>query len=180
MLNLTGGLVLVLLVQLPLVAEASYLIKLKNGNEFITTRYWQEGKQVLFDTYGGVFGVDRGFVTSIELSGKPVKIETVSAITEEEKVQPTATKESQDPAKPRESADPKKADDPIMMEFDGLKSQLKGLDGMLTSELLEYSNKITALEKKLQAEGKTNTYLREFGDLFEMGDAVEEVLKTRH
>jgi len=34
-------------------ASAAYVIKLKNGNEYITNRYWQDDKQVLFETYDG-------------------------------------------------------------------------------------------------------------------------------
>ena len=39
--------------------DGAYVIKLKNGNEYVTTRYWREGKQVLFETYDGVFGIDK-------------------------------------------------------------------------------------------------------------------------
>src|SRR5581483_4251878 len=49
-------------------ADAAYVIKLKNGNEYVTSRYWNEGGQVLFDTYNGVFGVDRAFIRAIERS----------------------------------------------------------------------------------------------------------------
>jgi len=48
------------------------LARLKNGNEFVTSRYWPEGRQILFDTYGGVFGIDKAFVTKIEASDKPL------------------------------------------------------------------------------------------------------------
>ncbi len=46
-------------------ADAAFVIKLKNGNEFITSRHWQEGKQVMFDVYDGVFGVDKALVLKI-------------------------------------------------------------------------------------------------------------------
>ena len=42
----------------PTVGKAAYIIKLKNGNEFITGRYWHEGRQLMFDAYGGVFGIE--------------------------------------------------------------------------------------------------------------------------
>ncbi|TMA94865.1 MAG: hypothetical protein E6J74_14000 [Deltaproteobacteria bacterium] len=56
------------------VADAAYIIKLKNGNEYITTRYWQEGRQVFFDTYDGVFGIERTFVTKIEKTDQIVRL----------------------------------------------------------------------------------------------------------
>jgi hypothetical protein len=56
------------------VADATYIIKLKNGNEYITTRYWQEGRQVFFDTYDGVFGIERTFVTKIEKTDQIIRL----------------------------------------------------------------------------------------------------------
>jgi hypothetical protein len=50
-------------------AHAAYVIKLKNGNEYVTSRYWREGEQVLFDILGGVFGVETSFITKIEKTG---------------------------------------------------------------------------------------------------------------
>lgn len=54
--------------------QAAYLIRLKNGNEYITNRYWQDGKQVLFETYDGVFGIDKSFVTKIEPSSRSLPL----------------------------------------------------------------------------------------------------------
>jgi hypothetical protein len=61
--------------------DAAYVIKLKNGNEYLTTRYWNEGSQVRFDTYGGVFGVDKSFVAKIERADRfvPLPISATSA-----------------------------------------------------------------------------------------------------
>src|SRR6185503_12748353 len=53
-------------------ADAAYVITLKNGNEYVTARYWQEGGQVLFDTYGGIFGIEKAFVSKIESSERIV------------------------------------------------------------------------------------------------------------
>jgi hypothetical protein len=47
-------------------ASAAYVIKLKNGNEYITNRYWQDSKQVWFETYDGNFGVDKTSVSRVE------------------------------------------------------------------------------------------------------------------
>src|SRR5258705_11484653 len=66
--------------------EAAYVINLQNGNEFMTGRYWHEGTQVMFDVYGGVFGIDRAFVTKIEESNKALKLE--AAAREDHKVKP--------------------------------------------------------------------------------------------
>ena len=56
------------------VLNAAYIIKLKNGKEYVTTRYWHQHGQLFFDTYGGVFGIDKGFVTKIEKTNQIVPL----------------------------------------------------------------------------------------------------------
>ena len=73
------------------VADAAYLIKLKNGNEFFTGRYWQEGQQIMFDVYGGAFGIERAFVSKIEKSARTMR----EATWQTEAAAPLATKNSQ-------------------------------------------------------------------------------------
>jgi len=164
-------------------AMGAYAIKLKNGHEFITSRYWQDGRQLLFEVYGGVFGVDKALITTIEASDKPITL--LSTVTEapEAKPQPAPVKGEregiQPAASPEAKAQVKRTGDPIFKEFDALKERFKGLDGMLTSELQEFSTDLTNLKRKIQASGKPNDYLREFTALFEMGDALEKALQTR-
>ncbi|MGH7809506.1 MAG: hypothetical protein ACREP5_04420, partial [Candidatus Binatia bacterium] len=68
------GLFLIITLSMISVADAAYIIKLKNGNEYVTNRYWQDGTQVLFDTYGGVFGIDKMFVGKIEKTDQVIKL----------------------------------------------------------------------------------------------------------
>src|SRR6187402_1394613 len=58
-------------------ADAAFVIQLKNGNEFVTGRHWQEGTQIMFDVYGGVLGIDRKFVSKIARSDKPLQLLTL-------------------------------------------------------------------------------------------------------
>lgn len=67
-------------------ADAAFVIKLKNGNEFVTGRHWQEGTQVMFDVYGGVVGVDRNFVSKIAQSDKPLQLLTLPSQDEKPRV----------------------------------------------------------------------------------------------
>lgn len=163
-------------------ANAAYVIKLNNGNEYVTTRYWQRGSQVLFDSYGGVFGVDKAFVGTIKKTDRAVQMTTMarperaeSPGTSEENTEdvagPSADKEAKQPTRD--------ANDPIMKEFNQIKSLSQNLDRMLSSELFELSNRLTALKKKLQLEGKTNEYLSEFGAIHELGGAIEAALNAR-
>jgi len=172
-------LVLVFSLRLP-IAHAAYLIKLKNGNEFITGRYWQEGRQLLFDIYGGVFGVDRAFVSKIEGSGLSTSVTEPAQEAPERK--PQADLADKKDTKSSSVVDAKleaKRDDPIMKDLYALKEKFKVLDGMLTPELQQFSRDLSDFKRKIQLSGKSNDHLREFGEAHEMGDALEEALKSR-
>lgn len=179
----TGLLLGFFLVPLGDTAMAAYLIRLKNGNEFVTSRYWLEDRQVLFDTSGGVFGIDKAFVTKIEASDRPLT--PLATIIEEPEVKRPSTplkgkqEPNQEPVSKPQEREVNRADDPIVQEFSVLKEKFKGLEGMLTSELQDFSTDLTNLKRKIQASGKSNEYLREFTAIFEMGDALEETLKAR-
>ncbi|HXG51458.1 MAG TPA: hypothetical protein VNN77_08660 [candidate division Zixibacteria bacterium] len=161
-------------------AEAAFIIRLKNGNEFVTGRYWVEGTQVLFDAYGGVFGVEKQLVAKIEPSEKAVRLLVAPAGPAEKTTQvdrpekPAAIERAEGP--PTKT---RKPDDLIQREFAELKEQSRKIDGMLTSELLELSNRLAVFRRKLQQEGKTNEYLKEFTELQEIGETVEAALKSR-
>jgi hypothetical protein len=163
--------------------SAAYLIKLKNGNEFVTARYWQEGKQLMFDTYGGVFGVDRAFVTRIEQSDKPVSLAVATQELPEQKPQ-NESSEKKDPAQPSKPVqakpEAKRDDDPITQKFNGLKERSKGVDGMLTSEIRELLGEITAFKTKIRSDSKLFiNYAREFNEAQELGNVTEAALRSR-
>jgi hypothetical protein len=164
----------------PAVIDASYVIRLKNGNEFVTGRYWQEGRQVMFDSYEGVFGVDKTFVSIIYMSNKPPAMAPKNPeVTQEKSNEPVLNQENKMQKAATSPEVIREKDDSIQKEFDALKAHSASVDGMLTSELMEYAKKLAAFKKKLQLEGKTNDYLREYGEIHEMGDAVEAALKKR-
>jgi len=50
----------------PCVVSASYIIHLKDGREFVTDRYYEEGDQIKFKRYGGVIGIQKGLVKEVE------------------------------------------------------------------------------------------------------------------
>jgi hypothetical protein len=163
-------------------ADAAYIIKLKNGNEYVTNRYWQDGSQVLFDAEGGIFGIDKGFVSKIEKADRVIKVATVAPNDPSEGIQTEAAK-VQDGGKsaieptPRKERDPA---DPIVGEFDRLKNQSKDVSGMLASEIRQLLNEITALKNRISKDSKLFIeYGREINDLHEMGDVVETALRAR-
>ena len=50
----------------PSICFSSYIIHLKDGREFVTDRYWEEGEQIKFNRYGGVIGIEKDLVKEIE------------------------------------------------------------------------------------------------------------------
>ena len=171
------------LVSLGDTAMGAYVIRLKNGHELVTSRYWLEGHQILFDTYGGVFGVYKAYVAKIEASDKPLT--PLATIIEEPEVKrPSTPSKAQQESKPAPVSTPQesevnRADDPVVQEFSALKERFKGLDGMLTAELQNFSTDLMNFKRKIQASKKSNDYLREFTESFKMGSALEEALKAR-
>ena len=180
-----GGLVAVMLGSGVSVADSAYVIKLKNGNEYITDRYWREGAQVLFDTYGGVFGVDRNFVLKIEKSDKLVRL-AITAAPDPSDMPEAISKQSGDdeltkeaPAVGAKAPAKKDENDPVYKEFDALKAQAGELTAMLTGELDVYLKKVAALIAKIRSERKVNQYLREYSELSAMANDAEAALKSR-
>jgi hypothetical protein len=163
-------------------ADAAFVIQLKNGNEFVTGRHWQEGTQVMFDVYGGVVGVDRNFVSKIARSDKPLQLLTLRS--QYEKPEIPARKDESEPnkalapssGKPDPKPDP---NNPILKEFEALKQKSSSVNGMLTSELNEFSKNVASLKRKIQTSGESNRYLEEFTELHKIGDDLENLLKER-
>jgi FtsZ-interacting cell division protein YlmF len=165
--------------------EAAYVIKLGNGNEFVTGRYWHEGTQVMFDVYGGVFGIDRAFVTKIEESNKVLTLEAAAREDPKDKPQTEQAEEAKESKKPptpvEAKAEVERNDDAIAKEFSRLKERSKGVDGMLTSEIRELLMDITAFKNKISRDSKLFIkYAREFNDAQEIGNVTENALTSRN
>lgn len=178
------GLIVIITLSIINVADAAYIIKLKNGNEYVTTRYWQEGTQVLFDTYGGVFGIDKVFVGKIEKTDKVIKTlthvdlhpaETPKATLKESNLD--ANKEA--PVSAEKAPVKKDQNDPLYKEFTALKAQSDSLNTMSRSELDEYAKMIAGLMSKIQNERKTSQYRQEYSELNALANSVEETIKSR-
>jgi hypothetical protein len=161
--------------------EAAYVIKLGNGNEFITGRYWHEGTQLMFDVYGGIFGIDRAFVTKIEESNKALKLEASVYEDVKDKPRTEQAKEAKKPTtSPEVKAETERKDDPITQEFNHLQETSRGIDGMLTSEIRDLLRDITAFKNKISRDSKLFIkYAKEFNDAQELGAATETALRSR-
>ena len=163
-------------------ADATYIIKLKNGKEYVTTRYWHEGGQVRFDTYGGIFGIERTFVRRIEKTDQVIRPATIADRDPGENIQDDKSqkdKESEE-AKPTTELKQRDPDDPIVGEFKRLKEKSKEVDGMLTEEIRDLLKEIKAFKNKMSDNSKLFVeYSREFNDIHEISSAVEAAFNAR-
>jgi hypothetical protein len=180
-----GGVVVAIVTSGFGVLDAAYVIKLKNGNEYITARYWRDGSQVLFDTYGGVFGIDRGFVSKIEKTDQSVRLARVSERDPADKLQSDFAKPNKEfveakPATETKTEQKREPEDPIVGEFNRLKAKSKEVDSMLTSEIRDLLREIKAFKDKISGDSKLFvSYGREFNDVHEVGSVVESALQSR-
>lgn len=165
-------------------AEAAFVIRLKNGNEFVTARYWQDGKQVLFETYDGTFGIDKSFVSKVEKTDKPIRlITTAQAAAELKPVEATSKEDGEAKKTVANNPDPapakKNEDDPILRHFQSIRERSKNIDGMLTSELTLLAKDLEDLKRAMQLGGKTNEFLDEFRELHQIAERVEVAITGR-
>jgi hypothetical protein len=181
--KIVSYLALTLCMNAPAIANGAFVIRLKNGNEYITNRYWQEGGQILFDADGGVFGIDKVFVKNIEKTDKVIKLVTTASQDPAERSQTEAANEISDDKEATAQAPAKKeraADDPIVGEFNRLTAKSKDVNGMLASEIRELLSEITALKNKIAKDSKLFIeYGREINDLHDTSNTVETALRSR-
>jgi len=65
-------------IALPAKGLAAYLIELKNGSQYVTHDYWEEGNQIKFNFSGGQIGFSKDSVLKITDTDLPVKDEIVT------------------------------------------------------------------------------------------------------
>ena len=164
-------------------ADAAYVITLKNGNEYVTARYWQDGGQVLFDTYGGIFGIEKAFVAKIEQSDQPFRLAPAA---DRQPVQTAPAGSGSDTADVKKPAAAPKTEkkrednDPVVSEYNRLKVKSKDVDGMLTSEISDFLKEITAFKNKLMRDSKLFfEYGRELNDTQAIDEVVKSALRSR-
>jgi hypothetical protein len=180
-----GGLILGIFGSSVNVVDAGYVIRLKNGNEYVTDRYWHKGTQVLFETFGGVFGVEKTFVSKIaksDLGFRPIKLLEGEPAATDESSTGTPANNAAEPKPSREAKVEKKRDgnDPIYSEYNRLKERSREVTGMLTSEIRDLLRDITVFRNKLSRDSKLFIqYGQEFNDAQEIAAAVETALRSR-
>ena len=86
----------------PCVCLASYIIHLKDGREFATDRYYEEGDQIKFKRYGGVIGIQKDLVREIEVIEEVEELpaEKEKAELAKDELNPSAKKQGSEEKRP--------------------------------------------------------------------------------
>ena len=177
-------------------ADAAYVIKLKNGNEYVTARYWQEGSQVLFETFGGVFGVERAFVSKIEPSNRMVPLaiapsgkekqigtepQSFASSTERESNRPGDGKPVQPAAAapgPTEPKEPLKKDEDILKEYRELQKRFSQINDLPKHEVRGLDADMESFKRKVASAGMAEAHKQELDTLATLQRAINGYLKA--
>lgn len=169
---------LVLLFQsYPAASYAAYLVRLKNGKEFVASRYWEEGKRVMFDTGGGIFGLEKDSISKIEKTDR-------SSIGEEPVQKPNAqepTPVKSEDQKEKVSTPPEiaKKDEEVVKEFRLLQERFSRLNDLTDNEVHKLSDDLNAFGRKLLGSHLAETYKDEYDAANTLIRAIDGLLKAR-
>ena len=81
-------------IALPSEGLASYLIKLKNGSQYVTSDYWEEGNQIKFNISGGQVGFSKESILKITETDLPVEAEIITPETPSTETEPASEAEA--------------------------------------------------------------------------------------
>jgi len=154
----------------PLLSHASYIIHLKGGGQFITSKYWEEDGQIKFFVSGGMMGIDKDTVRKIEKSN--IDANEYYEINKPEKASPqvdrTLEKAIKKDAIPPDSAAKKEKVD-IKAYQDKMRKLKAELDKTL--EIVREAEK----NKDIDAERKARADLRQIStEIYNLTDELKE------
>lgn len=176
---------------------AAYVILLKDGRAITTHEYWEEGDQIKIKQFGGVVGIAKKNVISIEETDDVKTIVVKSPPDKEpeeanEKGETPQQKEDKE-AKKEKSGDvsrkkePQKTDNekaskeknPLLKEFDALKKKFEKVEDMTKEELTQFDKALRNLRNKIIKAGLAGPYANQMFEILDMGNKAEEVYKKR-
>jgi len=174
---------------------AAYLILLKDGRAITTHEYWEEGDQIKIKQFGGVVGIAKKNVISIEEADdlRTIVVKSPPEKSPEEaneKGEPDQQKEDKEAKKeqsgdvnkkPEESAKGKasKERNPLLKEFDSLKKKFEKVEDMTKQELSQFDKSLRDLRNKIIKAGLAGPYANQMFEILDMGNKAEEVYKKR-
>ncbi len=169
-------LIVILLILHTSLAEAAYRVLLKNGREFVAARYWEEGKRIMFDTGGGVFGLEKNSVSKIEKTNQPAN-QAPAQKPDVEEPPPLKTEEPKKGAPtPKETV---KKDDEIVKEFRLLEERFSRVNDLTDDEAHKLSDDLSSFRRKLAENNLSETYKDEYDAANTLIRAIDGLLKAR-
>ncbi len=170
---------IILFLTCPLASPASYRIQLKNGGEFKTVRYWEEGDQILFYVYGGVAGVQKDSVKYIKKADVAYNEKTFGESNPIENTKPPSIRAQAEVQTGPITVENQKEHDEFLKGFSLLKERFKNLESMKTSELYEFRDDLNNFKRISLAKGLSHIYDKQLIEVYSMDDAVKAILKGR-
>lgn len=179
-------LVLIMFLAFPLLSQASYIIYLKDGGQFLTARYWAEGDEIKFEVSGGVMGIDKADVKKIVESEEEIlddsyktkksiqPSESVETKPETELVKPDE-KDKKTEAKEGISDDPNKNPD-IMNKYRQLRARYEGRNGLTIDELQMLRNELVELRDRIYSNNLSDSHEKEKIDLNDMQFRIRSLI----
>jgi hypothetical protein len=189
--KLAAGFLAITLIFSASLCWAAYVIHLKDGRNITTHEYWDEEDQIKIKQYGGVVGIAKDDVVSIEetddvktivvksppetkLEGTKKGAETPQG-REDKAGDVNKEKKSEKPNK--ESAQKEK--NPLLKEFDALKKDFEGVESMSKQQLSQFDKALRALRNKIIKAGLASPYANQMVEILDMGSKAEEMFKKR-
>lgn len=174
------------------VCSAAYLIHLKDGRNITAREYWEEDGQIKIKQYGGVVGIPKEDVSSIEetddvrttvIKSAPEKETEKEAGGTEAAAQKEDKKEGENkPEDAKKEKAPEKPDgekNPLLKEFDSLKKKFENVENMTKQELFQFDKALRDLRNKIIKAGLAGPYANQMFEILDMGNKAEEVYKKK-
>lgn len=166
------------------VCSGAYLIHLKDGREITTSEYREEGGQIKIRQYGGVVGISKEDVVSIEEIDDPKTIIVKPPAKDKpeaanEKAETPQQKEEKEAKKEKSGGKNKekkpKEKNPLLKELEALKEETKRVDAMPVEALLALNRQLKNLRNKIIKAGLAGPYADQMVEIYDMITRVEEV-----
>lgn len=158
-----------------------YKIYLKNGTEFETNRYWEEGGQIKFYLRQGIVGIPKNSVEKIKKSAlKPE--ETPEVKKQPKNLQDTKTEPLKSDAVEINRKEDKKKDSPFSEEIERLEKQFESRQVMTVEELNQLKNDLTLLRNKISSSSLAEDFSEEITRLSDMRFFTNDliIIKSRN
>ncbi len=170
------------------VCSAAYLIHLKDGREITTHEYWEEGDQIKIQQVGGVVGISKEEVLSIEKIDDPKTIIVKSPPKSSGKVSPPIKEEvktaisetgSQKETSKLPKGSAKKHPNEILNRFDSLKGRFENIESMSKKGIVQFDKDLAQLRSQMLKADIGGSYSDHLMNIMSMKKKVREELKKR-